>query len=177
MPPAFSLTETPLSTSEHFRCTLPRSLQLRNIAVTPFPRHTRLSASSRSFTLCPPPLAQRPVPPSVLLSGAVSRIAILPCTLLSPLLYLTLRTSQHLLTLSSGRLGARVARPILSHALSALPQNSSMLATPLSHLARLLSLQCRHTGAYLDTVPINQYLCLFDGDFINGYHFFLGVGR
>jgi hypothetical protein len=39
----------------------------------------------------------------------------------------------------------------------------------------MLSLQCRHAGAYLDTVPVNPYLRLSDGDFINGCHFRLGA--
>jgi hypothetical protein len=70
----------------------------------------------------------------------------------------------------------RVACPTLSHALT---QRSAAelfnACDSRSHHARLLSLQCRHTGASLDTVPVNPYLCLSDGDFINSCHFRLGA--
>jgi hypothetical protein len=44
-----------------------------------------------------------------------------------------------------------------------------------SHRARCLILQCWHAGAYLDTVPVTRYLCLSDGDFVNGGDFCLGA--
>jgi hypothetical protein len=98
-----------LSTIAHFRCTLLHSSPRRRIATTPFPRHLRLSHPSRSFTLCPPAPTRNPVPLSMPLCGALSRISILPCTLLSVLLCrLTLRSSQCRLTLSPSRSGQRV---------------------------------------------------------------------
>jgi hypothetical protein len=107
--PVWSLTAALLSTNAHFRCTLRHSSPQRRIATTPLPRHIRLSDPYRSFTLCPPAPTLHPVPLSVLLCGALSSIAILPCTLLSPLLCrLTLRSSQCQLTLSLGRSGQRV---------------------------------------------------------------------
>jgi hypothetical protein len=70
----------------------------------------------------------------------------------------------------------RVARPTLSHALDQRSAAELFCAwdSP-AHRALLLSLQCRHAGAYLDTVPVNPYLRLSDGDFINGCHFRLGA--
>jgi hypothetical protein len=70
----------------------------------------------------------------------------------------------------------RLARPTILHALT---QHSGAelfhaCDSPL-HRARLLSLRCWHAGTYLDTVAANPYLCLSDGDFINGCHFCLGA--
>jgi hypothetical protein len=163
MTTVWSLTAIPLRTSDHFRCTRPGSLQRRHIAMTPFPRHTRLSIPSRSFNMPPPRPAKLPVPPSVLLSGSPSPIASLLCTLLTPLLgSLTPCSSQHLRTMSPGRSWSRVP-PFCTRSISALPQNSSILATPHRIPSNLLSFQCRHAEAYLDTVHNNLYLRLADG--------------
>jgi hypothetical protein len=70
----------------HFRCTQLHSFPRRRIAKASFPRHIRLFDPSLSFILCPTAPTLNPVPTSVLLCGALSSIAILPCTLLSPLL-------------------------------------------------------------------------------------------
>jgi hypothetical protein len=66
------------------------------------------------------------------------------------------------------------ARPVLSLALTQCSAAELFRACDSpSHCACLLSLQCWHAGAYLDTVPVTPYLCLSDGDFINGCHFCL----
>lgn len=44
-----------------------------------------------------------------------------------------------------------------------------------AHRARMHSLKCRHSGAFLDTVPVTPYLRLADDDFIAGCHFRLGA--
>jgi hypothetical protein len=70
----------------------------------------------------------------------------------------------------------RAARPALSQALTQCSAAQPFRACDSpSHRARLLSLQCRLAGVYLDTVPVTPYLCLSDGDFINGGHFRLGA--
>jgi hypothetical protein len=42
-----------------------------------------------------------------------------------------------------------------------------------SYRARLLSLPCWHAGAYLNTVPVNSYVCLSDDDITDGGRFCL----
>lgn len=37
------------------------------------------------------------------------------------------------------------------------------------------SLQCRHAGAYLDTVPVSTYLRLSDAELVGGGQFRLGA--
>jgi hypothetical protein len=117
------------------------------------------------FTLLPPNPTQCPVPASVCLCGAPSSTATLPCTLVSPLLpSLTTRSSLWWQTLSPDR----SAPPTLSQTLNQSSANEILyMCEYSSHHARLLSLQCRHARAYLDTVPVNERLCLTDGDFIN----------
>jgi hypothetical protein len=134
---ALSFRETTvLSASAHFCYTLPRCLQQRRIATTPFPRHTRVSAPSRSFTMCPPTPKQRPVPPFVRLCGAPSPIVVLPCTLLSPFLF-----APSLIPVSADTVAQQVrviVPPFRTHSLNTLLQSSSTLATP-HRIARVCS--------------------------------------
>jgi hypothetical protein len=119
MPAVRSRIATPMITSDPFRCIRPRSLQRRRIVTTPFPLQTRLLAPSCSFTMRPPPRTHCPVPPSVRLCDVSSPIAILYCTLQSPLLCcLTPRSSQCQRTLSTGKSGSHV--PLFARTQSAL---------------------------------------------------------
>jgi hypothetical protein len=77
MPPVWSLTAALLRSIAHFRCTLLHFSPWRRIATMHFPMHIRLSDPSRSFTLGPPAPTVNPIPPSVLLCGSLSSIAIL----------------------------------------------------------------------------------------------------
>jgi hypothetical protein len=69
MPPVWFLTATLWITNVQLCCAQP-SLQQQHIATTPFLQHIRLLAPFHNFTLCPPRLMQRQVPPSVRLCGA-----------------------------------------------------------------------------------------------------------
>jgi hypothetical protein len=153
MPLEWSLTATPLSASDHFRCTRPRSLLQRHNATTPFQRHLRLFAPSRSFTTRPPPPMQRPVPPSVRLFWRSLSHSHPALHAAEPL---TLPPDPSLIPVSADNITrqVRVVRPTLSHALNQRSAAELFHACDSpSHRARLLSLQCRHAGACLDHSP------------------------
>jgi hypothetical protein len=130
MPTVWSQTAALLITSAHFHCTQLHSLPRRRIAMQPFPRNNRLSDPSHSFALCPPAPTLHPISPTVLLCGALSSKAVLPCTLLSPLLCrLTLLPSQCRLKLSPGRSGQSYP-PFRKHRFSDRLQTPSEPSTP-----------------------------------------------
>jgi hypothetical protein len=159
MPPVWSLRATPLSANDRLRYARPRSLQQRLVATTPFLEHTRPFAPSRSFTMHPPPPLQRPVPPSVRICCATlsNRHPFLqPAEPLAP--PPDPRSSQCRHPAGSGR-----ASHPFTRSRSALCRRTLQL------------FQCRHAGAYLDTVPVTPYLRLFDADLINCCYFRLGA--
>jgi hypothetical protein len=173
MPPVWSLTAALLSTNAHFRCTLLHSSPWRGIATTPFPRHIRLSDSQLHFVPTGP-YAE----PGSSLCASLWRTLVHSHPALHPAEPLALPPDPLLIPVSADTVTrqVRAARPTLSQAQTQCSAAEIFQAgdSPL-HRARLLSLQCRHAGAYLDTVPVTPYRCLSDGDFINGGHFGLGA--
>jgi hypothetical protein len=148
MPLVLFCTAQPLGTSEYFGCTESRSPQRRHITTSPCRRHNHPFSAPHSVTMCPPPPTQCMVPPSLCLYGARYSIAFLPRTLLS--LWICLLTqSLCRLTMSTSRSSLQVP-PLRTHLLSALPPNSSMLAT--SHcIKRACSVCCRGTQGFTCT--------------------------
>jgi hypothetical protein len=66
-------------------------------------------------------------------------------------------------------------KQVVQHVATTLAQEHFHASATSAHHCRMLSLRCRHAGAFLDTVPVSPHLQLSDADFISGCQFRLGA--